>query len=176
MTFKSVAITCASLSLLFLGACSSGSNPTGNASPAATSATAPKSANSASPAASSDSADSGKVASDQGSSSEKHGGQGGQVVEVGAYHLELVPEKEADATHLDVFLQKGDKHEAIANAKITAEVQLPDGSQKTLNFKYDAAEKHYTAKLSGAAAGDYKVAILSDINGEKVNGRFSFKQ
>ena len=55
-------------------------------------------------------------------------------------------------------------------------VQLPDGSQKTLDFKYDPAEKHYTAKLPGAAAGEYKVAILSDIGGEKVNGRFSFSR
>lgn len=171
MTFKSVVITFASLGLLFLGACSSGSNQASSPSPAATTATEPKPTESASPAASSD-----KMAADKTNSGEKHGGQGGQVVEVGAYHLELVPEKEADVTHLDVYLQKGDNHEAVPNANITAQVQLPDGSQKTLDFKYDPAEKHYTAKLPGAAAGEYKVAVLSDIGGEKVNGRFSFKQ
>lgn len=168
MTFKSGAIAFASLGLLVLGACSSGSNQASNPSPAATTETAPKTTDSASPGTGSD-----KMASDQTSMGEKHGGQ---VVEVGAYHLELVPEKATDVTHLDVFLQKGDNHEAVPNAKITAQVQLPDGSQKTLDFKYDSAEKHYTAKLPGAAAGEYKVAILSDIGGEKVNGRFSFKQ
>ena len=41
-------------------------------------------------------------------------------------------------------------------------------------MEYDAAGKHYTAKLEGAAAGAYQVAVLSDIQGEKVNGRFNF--
>lgn len=57
---------------------------------------------------------------------------GGQVVESGAYHLELITETEAEGTHLDLYLQKGDNHEAIPNAKVTAQVQLPDGTQKTL--------------------------------------------
>jgi hypothetical protein len=158
---KSTAIALTSLGLLFLGACSS--NPASTATPKSTASTAP--------AATPD-----KGAAAPIKSEEKHGGQGGQVVEVGAYHLELVPEKEADVTHLDVFLQTGDNHAAVSNAKITGQIQLPDGSQKTLAFKYDAAEKHYTAKLTGAAAGDYQVAILSDINGEKINGRFSFQR
>ncbi|MCY7273315.1 MAG: hypothetical protein LH702_06105 [Phormidesmis sp. CAN_BIN44] len=46
--------------------------------------------------------------------------------------------------------------------------------QKALDLKYDATDKHYTGILPGAAAGAYKVAILSDIGGEKVNRRFSF--
>jgi hypothetical protein len=165
---KSGLMIAGGLSLLLLGACSSGSNQASNPSPTATITAEPKPTESASTTASSD-----KMASDKMNAGEK---QGGQVVEVGAYHMELVPEKEADVTHLDLFLQKGDNHEAIANAKVKAEVQLPDGSQKTLDFKYDATEKHYTAKLSGATAGEYKVAILSDINGEKVNGRFGFKR
>ena len=53
---------------------------------------------------------------------------------------------------------------------------LPDGSQKSLGMKYDPADKHYTAKLPGAAPGEYKVAILSDIAGQKVNARYNFKQ
>jgi hypothetical protein len=171
---KSGFVLVGSLGLLFLGACSSGSNQAGNPSPAATTAAEPKPTESASSAASTDKMASDKMASDKMSAGDKHGGQGGQVLEVGAYHLELVPEKEADVTHLDVFLQKGDKHEAVPNAKMSAQVQLPDGSQKTLAFKYDPTEKHYTAKLPGAAAGAYKVAILSDIDGKKVNGRFNF--
>ena len=71
---------------------------------------------------------------------------------------------------------KGDNHESVADAKVSAQIQLPDGTQKSLNLAYDAAEKHYTVKLDSKAAGEYKVAILTDIKGEKVNGRFSFKQ
>ncbi len=101
--------------------------------------------------------------------------KGGQVIESGIYHLELVPEPEENGIHLDFFLQKSDNHEAIPDAKVTAQVQLPDGTQKNLDLKYDAPEKHYTVALSGKAVGEYKVAILSDIKGEKVNGRFNFK-
>lgn len=98
----------------------------------------------------------------------------GQVVEVGTYHLELVTASEPSGTHLDLFLQKGDTHEAIENATVTGQIQLPDGSQKEVDFEYDAEGKHYTAMLPETASGDYDVAVLTDINGEKVNGRFSF--
>jgi hypothetical protein len=152
--------------LLFLGACNSGNQPTNQpsnqpsnqaanstSSPAASTATTPSSA-----------------------PTSNHGGQGGQVIESGAYHLELITVKEAAGTHIDFFLQKGDNHEPVANAKVIAQVQLPDGSQKSLDMKYDAPGQHYAAILPESTAGEYKVAILSDINGEKVNGRFSFKQ
>lgn len=99
---------------------------------------------------------------------------GGQVVESGPYHLEFVPEPEADGTHMDFFLQKGDNHEAISNANVTAQIQLPDGTQKTLPLTYDAEGKHYTAMLTGNASGQHQVKITSNINGEKVDGRFSF--
>jgi len=102
--------------------------------------------------------------------------QGGQVIESGIYHLELVPEKEENSTHLDFFLQKSDNHEAITDAKVIAQVQMPDGTQKSLDLLYDSAGKHYAAVLSSRASGEYKVAVLSDIKGEKVNGRFSFKR
>lgn len=102
--------------------------------------------------------------------------KGGQVVESGAYHLELVPEQEAKGTHLDFYLQRGDNHEAIPNAKVTAQVQMPDGTQKTLPLKYDAEGKHYAVLLTGNASGQYQVKVTADIKGEKVNGRFSFKK
>ncbi|WP_425217829.1 hypothetical protein [Tumidithrix helvetica] len=101
--------------------------------------------------------------------------QGGQVIESGTYHLELVAEGEGDI-HLDFFLLKGDNHEAVPEAKVTALVQFPDGSQKSFDLTYDAMGKHYTVKLSSKLAGEYKVVILSDIKGDKVNGRFSFKR
>jgi hypothetical protein len=102
--------------------------------------------------------------------------KGGQVVESGPYHLEFVPGKEENGTHLDFYLQKGDNHEAVPNAKVTAKVQLPDGTQKTLPMTYDAPGKHYAALLPGKVSGQYQVKITSEINGEKVDGRFTFNQ
>jgi hypothetical protein len=98
------------------------------------------------------------------------------VIESGDFHLELVTAKEESGTHIDFFLLKGENHESIPDAKVTAQVQFPDGTQKSFDLAYDAPEKHYTVKLDSKAVGEYKVAILTDIKGEKVNGRFSFKQ
>ncbi|HAZ45401.1 MAG TPA: hypothetical protein DDW76_22560 [Cyanobacteria bacterium UBA11369] len=100
--------------------------------------------------------------------------KGGQVVETGAYHLEFMPEKEDNGTHLDFYLLKGEAHETVPNAQVTAQVQLPDGTQKNLDMKYDAEGKHYAVLLPEKAAGQYQVKITADIGGEKVNGRFSF--
>ena len=102
--------------------------------------------------------------------------KGGQVIESGSYHLEFVSEPESNGTHMDFYLQKGDNHTAIPNAKVMAQVQLPDGTQKSLPLTYDAKGKHYTALLPGKASGKYYVAILSDVSGEKVNGRFTFNR
>ena len=164
MQLKMSVTMISAIALLFLGACNSGNQATAPASsPAASAPVEPQSSAVASPAA-------------KANSAKKHGGQGGQVIESGQYHLELVPEKEATETHIDFFLQKGDNHEPIPNAKVMAQVQLPDGSQKALPMKYDADDKHYTAILPSVAAGEYKVVILSVISGEKVNARYSFKQ
>ncbi|MBD2307280.1 hypothetical protein H6G17_17515 [Chroococcidiopsis sp. FACHB-1243] len=116
------------------------------------------------------------VSEKAGASKDSKSKKGGQVVEAGAYHLELVPEKEANGTHLDLYLQRGDNHEAIPNAKVTAQVQSPDGTQKNLSFKYDPSGKHYTTLLPGKATGQYQMKVTADVKGEKVNGRFSFKQ
>lgn len=162
---RSVAVF-ASLSLLVLAGCTGGSNQaTTESSPAASVESSPI-ANS--PVAASPEAET--TAASAGS----HGGQGGQVIESGPYHLEFLSGTGANGTHLDFFLQKGDTHEAIPDAKVKAQVQLPDGTQQTLDLKYDAAGKHYTAMLPVTASGEYKIAILSDIGGEKVNGRFTF--
>jgi hypothetical protein len=147
--------TVASFGLLFLTACGGGSETASTApSPAASVAAAP-------------SKSAGHDAAPQA---------GGQVVESGTYHLEFVPEKEATGTHLDFYLKKGDARAAVSDAKVTAQVQLPDGTQKSLDLKYDAEGKHYAGLLVGKVKGDYKVAILSEVGGEKVNGRFSFSQ
>ena len=99
---------------------------------------------------------------------------GGQVVESGPYHLELVTAPEGEQTHLDFFLQKGDDHSAIADAKVTAQIQLPDGSTQSLPLSYDATGEHYATLLASNASGDYQVAVTAEVNGESVQGRFSF--
>ena len=118
-----------------------------------------------------------KIDSKAAQKTENHGkpNQGGQVVEAGAYHLELLMVKEENNIHLDFFLQTGDTHAAIPDAKVTAQVQFPDGSQKSYDLAYDAPNQHYATNLPTNASGEYKIAILTDIKGEKVNGRFSFK-
>lgn len=145
----------ASVSLLVLTGCGSSGDTTAEVEPSSTGAESPV-AETSEPAAGTEAQ------------------QGGQVVEVGEYHLELVPEVEAEGTHMDLYLQQGDSHEAIPDAQVTAQVDLPDGTQQSLDMDYDAEGEHYTALLPSSEAGEYKVAVLSDIDGEKVNGRFSF--
>lgn len=106
----------------------------------------------------------------------KEHSHGGQVVESGQYHLELVAEKAEKETHLHLHVEKGEKHEPITNAKVTAQLQLPDGTQKNLDLKYDVKEKNYTNILAGNIAGQYQMKITVDVAGEKVNGRFNFNQ
>ncbi|HEY9824992.1 MAG TPA: hypothetical protein V6D19_06070 [Stenomitos sp.] len=163
--FKFCIILASSVGLLALTACSGGDQiVTTQSSP-------PNSPSQTTSSTTSDATTSKAKEKDDHKGAEK----GGQVIESGPYHLEFIPGPEADKTHLDFYLLKGDNHEAIPNAKVTAQVQLPDGSQKSLDMKYNSQDKHYTAILPGKANGEYKIAILSDINGEKVNGRFSFK-
>jgi hypothetical protein len=100
--------------------------------------------------------------------------KGGQVVESGKYHLELVPEKESSGTHLDFYLLQGDKHEIMPSAKVSADIQLPDGKLKTVPFNYDASGKHYAAVVSDKAAGQYQVKITATVGSEQVDGRFKF--
>ncbi|NJK77079.1 MAG: hypothetical protein HC786_32550 [Richelia sp. CSU_2_1] len=159
-------ITLVSVGLLFLGACSQGekaseqnNSPTSN--PAA-SQTAASPAN-ASPAATA-------------KTEHPKTSQGGQVVESGAYHLEFLTQKEATGTHLDLYVKKGDKREPVPNAKVIAQVQLPNGKQQTLELKYDPEGKHYYGTFPGTEAGQYPVKVTANINGEKVDGRFNFSQ
>ena len=160
---KSGLIVITSVGLFFLEACSN-SNQAANTDASPTVATS----ESASPGVS--------LAKTEPSAQSEASQKGGQVVETGSYHLEFVPEKEDKGHHLDFYLLKGEKHEAIPNAKVTAQVQTPDGTQKNLNLAYDPAGKHYTVFLPGTTSGQYQVKVISDINGEKVNGRFTFNQ
>ena len=166
-SFKAGSVYLALAGLLILGACSKGEKAADNAD---SKSTQPETA-ATTPATTAPTKD--KTAT---APSDEHGKPhaGGTVVEVSGIHLELVPEKEADKTHLDLYVQKGENHEPIPTAKVVAQVQAPDGKQQSLEMKYAADDKHYTAVIPGKAAGQYQVKIAADISGKKVDGRFTF--
>lgn len=157
---KLTLLTLSSLSLLALGACSGGE--------ASKSTTESKPAETTTAQAESGAKETSKE--DDGHS------KGGQVVETGDYHLEFLTHKADSGVSLDFIIQKGEAHTPVTDAKVTAQVQLPDGTQQALDMKYDAGEKVYKAILPKPAAGEYKVAVLSDVDGKKMNSRFTFKQ
>lgn len=162
---KSSLIVLGSVGLLLLGACSN-DNRAAHTQTSPTITTSTSTTQSQTPSASSATKTEGK-----------HGkSHGGTVVETEAYHLEFVPLNEVNGTHLDFYLQRGDNHEAISNAKVTALVQLPDGTQKTIPLTYDATGKHYKGMLAEKASGQYQVKVTSDVNGKKVDGRFTFNK
>jgi hypothetical protein len=159
-------IVLASAGLLLLGACSKEAKTSDSASPNA----ATPSAETLPPATTTSPVATTTAQSSEGGKSNK----GGQVVESSKYHFEFVPEKGTSETHLDLYLQKGDTHEAITNAKVTADVQLPDGKQKTIPLSYDASGKHYAAVVNEKAAGQYQVKVTATIGADKADGRFNF--
>lgn len=161
-SLKLGAIVLGSIGLIFVGACSNQSANSEDSAANQTETVAQK----------------GHSENDGHDHSHKDGehSHGGQVIESGEYHLELVAAPNDEGIHMDFYLEKGEKHEQISDAKVTAQVQLPGGEQKTIPLEYEADEKHYHAILPEKAAGEYKVAILSEINGEKVNARFSVKR
>ena len=99
---------------------------------------------------------------------------GGTTIETNGIHLEMLPAKEADKTQLNLYVDQGEHHEPIPNAKIVAQVQTPDGKQQSLDMKYADADKRYTVALPGKIAGKYQVKIMADISGKKIDGRFTF--
>lgn len=156
-SLKASLIVISTIGLMFLAACGSSTEETETTNPTATTTETESTKSTA-------------EGHDQSVS------QGGQVVESGPYHLELVSLPEDSGVHLDFFLQTGDNHQAIPDADVKGQVELPNGEKKSLDFTYDAEGKHYAAILPEKAPGEYKVVVQTDVNGEKVNGRFSFKQ
>ncbi|WP_309744325.1 MULTISPECIES: hypothetical protein [unclassified Chamaesiphon] len=155
-------ILLASAGLLLLVACSKESTTSDSTNPN----TATPTAETATPAATTTA----QAESSKGGKSNK----GGQVVESGKYHLEFIPEKGINDTHLDLYLQRGDIYEAITNAKVTADVQLPDGKLKTIPLSYDTSGKHYAAVLKEKVTGQYQVKITATIGSDRADGRFNF--
>lgn len=165
-SFKSNLIVLGSVGLLFLGACSQGEK-----------ASEQNNSQTSAPVASQPAASPPNAAPVATAKTEHpKTSQGGQVVESGAYQLEFLTQKEATGTHLDLYVKKGDKREPVPNAKVIAQVQLPNGKQQTLELKYDAEGKHYYGIFPGKDAGQYPVKVTANINGEKVDGRFNISQ
>jgi len=77
---------------------------------------------------------------------------------------------------LKVIVPITDWKNSFANAKVTGDVQSPNGKQTTIPLTYDTNGKHYAAKLNTDVSGQYQVKINADIAGEKVNGRFNFNR
>jgi hypothetical protein len=151
--------------VLTLNACASNPSPTAETTPASP-VTPPDSAQvNTTPASSPTTASTPKEASAQ---------HGGQVVEMGDYHLELVAAPEGENIHVDFWLLTGTDHASIGDAKVTANIQFPNGTQKTVDLTYDEAGKHYKALVPGFVAGEYRVVIQTEREGDKVNGRFNF--
>lgn len=160
-------IVCGSLGIIFLGACGNNNQvkQTENNQSVSTSTTKQSSVS-----------DSPTNKTDKSSNHDHSVSKGGQVVETGKYHLEFLAGKEANGTHLDFYLQTGDNHQTVPNAKVTAQVQLPDGKQTNIPFTYDAPGEHYKSMLNETISGQYQIKITADIQGETVNGRFNFNR
>jgi hypothetical protein len=165
---KNSSIALVSVSLICLGACSNNDSATKTESAPASST----------PASQPEKVVKGDEKHNEGEAHKHAGGKdghSGQVVQVGKYHIEFKPDPDKDTIHLDTVIH-GDKDAKIVDAKLVAQVQLPDGSNKTLPVPYSTEENQYTAKLPVGGAGDYKVVMQVDVKGDKFNSRFSFKK
>jgi hypothetical protein len=101
--------------------------------------------------------------------------KGGQVLQLDGYRLKFIAERGADESHLHLFLDKGNNSESVADATVKAQVQTPDGKEKTLNLKYDEKEKGYLGVLNNLTAGKHQVRFLVNVGGKNLNGRFQFE-
>jgi hypothetical protein len=156
-SLKSNLIILGSVGLLFLVACNKGAQASDtNSSPASS-----------------------PVASQPASSALPPGSRGVDLnsnLEYGGYHFEFGSEKKATGTHLYLYLHKKDKKEPVPNAKVTAQVQLPNGKQQTLPLKYDAKGKRYAVVFPSKQPGQYPVNMTVIINRVKVDSTIIFNQ
>lgn len=154
LVFKSSLIFFVSLGSLFLVACGQSEPASDNAS------TAPETAT--------------EIDDNHDHSHHDHSDENAQVIISGLYHLELIAEPQDNGIDLNFHLENEESHKTIPNAKVKAEVKLPNGDEKMLDLQYKAESEQYVAFLSEQAKGQYEVTILTNINGEQVNGSFSF--
>jgi hypothetical protein len=98
------------------------------------------------------------------------------AIESDGIQLVFSPSTEANQTHVDVFVQKVGSREPIPTAKITMQVQTPNGQTQNIPVKYDAAGKHFGGVVPGAAAGQYQVKVSAVVDGKTLDGRFSFNR
>jgi hypothetical protein len=156
-SLKSNLIILGSVGLLFLVACNKGAQASDtNSSPASS-----------------------PVASQPASSALPPGSRGVDLnsnLEYGGYHFEFGSEKKATGTHLYLYLHKKDKKEPVPNAKVTAQVYLPNGKQQTLPLKYDAKGKRYAVVFPSKKPGQYPVNMTVIINRVKVESTIIFNQ
>ncbi len=54
----------------------------------------------------------------------------------GNYKLELLSHKDNDGINLEFCLQEARESKQVSNAKITAQIQLNNGQQKTIPFEF----------------------------------------
>ena len=162
--FKSSFIALMIVGLTFLAAC-------GNRTPETKRATSPETDTKT---AADHAADDGHDHTHDGHDHAHEGESNKQTIETDSYHLEFLPIVTTDGVQLDFHLQDEENHQSIHDAEVTAHIEFPDGERKSLKLTYDSADKGYTAFLPAQMTGEYKVAIQTDIKGEKVNGRFQF--
>lgn len=90
------------------------------------------------------------------------------------YNLELIVDSESgNEIHLDLCLEKGNKQ--IEDAKVKAEIKLPNGQEKTIPLNYVAEKKHYHNVLPEKIKGEYKIAIMANIGNERINRETSIQ-
>ncbi|WKT81009.1 MULTISPECIES: hypothetical protein [unclassified Thermosynechococcus] len=63
----------------------------------------------------------------------------------------------------------------MGTATVTADIETLTGDRVTLPMTYTPEDKHYTARLANPVAGDYRIVLLSTINGQPINSRFRFR-
>jgi hypothetical protein len=114
------------------------------------------------------------AASSTSSNSTPSSRNSGNTIEANGIRLEFVPAPEASQTHIDVFVQKGDTREPLPAAKLTVQVQTPNGQTQAVAMKYDAEGKHFAGVVPGTTKGQYQVKISAIIDGKTIDGRFSF--
>lgn len=100
--------------------------------------------------------------------------QGGQVVEVANYDLELVTTAENNDAHLDFYLQTRDDYQNVPNADVMADIQLPDGTQRQFTFEYDTQQEHYTFDLRNVLEEQYQMKVTVNFSVEIVSSEFYF--